>query len=172
MTSTDRLREARVLNAFDEREPDLAEQLFQEIYEADLEPDDFWPDLIESDDDDDIPMDFDPDENDSNDEPTVHPPLGSDNLDTDAFANEAGADDKTSPSHQGYKSKKIMPNNYKAHDIKSVVRESCKHLSQSQQNKLEHLLLKFPKLFDGVLKKYKGPKVYLEVDPDAKPHRV
>ena len=48
----------------DKQEPDLADQLFQELYEEDLEPDDYWPDFLESDDDNNINTDFDINEND------------------------------------------------------------------------------------------------------------
>ena len=43
------------------------------------------------------------------------------------------------------------------------------HLTESQRKDLKRLLLKYPTLFDGKLRKYEGRLFHINVDPDAKP---
>ena len=58
----------------------------------------------------------------------------------------------------GYKTKTIHPAKYDATDLREVI-SKCKYLSKQQQDDLHNTLSKFPKLFDGQLKKYKGPLI-------------
>ena len=47
------------------------------------------------------------------------------------------------------------------------VAEAQIHLSPSQCKELGDLLCKFPRLFDGTLRSYQGPKVHLELKEGA-----
>ena len=60
------------------------------------------------------------------------------------------------------------PNNYGFVDP-AVVIDKCEHLDSTQKTDLKALLTKYPKLFDGVLRKYPGLKVHLEIDPTVPP---
>jgi transposase InsO family protein len=71
--------------------------------------------------------------------------------------------------HDNYVSE-ILPSQYAKQDVKAIA-QAQEHLSHQQRDDLQALLLEFPTLFDGKLKKFKGPKVHLEIDPTAKPHR-
>ena len=77
----------------------------------------------------------------------------------------------TDPKHQdnmyqevdvdpdGYKAKTICPSKYDAMDLQEVI-SKCKYLSQ--QDDLHITISKFPKLFDGQLKDYKGLLIQLD----------
>ena len=71
----------------------------------------------------------------------------------------------------GYKTKTIHPAKYNAIDLQEVV-SKCKYLSKQQQDNLSDTLSKFPKLFNGLLKKYKGPLIQLDLLENAVPSRT
>ncbi len=49
----------------------------------------------------------------------------------------------------------ILDANYNKADLRSVVRDNCKHLKVDQQKKLLQLLMKYESLFDGTLSDWK-----------------
>jgi hypothetical protein len=53
----------------------------------------------------------------------------------------------------------ILDAKYKKADLQSIVRDNCKHLSTSHQQKLLHLLKKYELLFDGTLGDWKTKPV-------------
>ena len=53
----------------------------------------------------------------------------------------------------------IMSSAYASHDVRQVA-QSQTHLTLEQQSDLEAILREFPALFDGKLKKYKGPPIH------------
>ena len=71
----------------------------------------------------------------------------------------------------GYKTKTIHPAKYNAIDLPEVI-SKCKYLSKQQQDDLFDTLSKFPKLFDGQLKKYKGPLIQLDLLENTVPSRT
>ena len=60
----------------------------------------------------------------------------------------------------------IMDAQYEAVNPRQVA-EAQTHLSPSQRKELGDLLCKFPRLFDGTLRSYQGPKVHLELKEGA-----
>ena len=64
----------------------------------------------------------------------------------------------------------ILSSKYDEVQPKEVAKQQ-EHLTDDQKNDLENLLMKFPKLFDGKLKKYTGSKVSLTLKHDATPYQ-
>ena len=50
----------------------------------------------------------------------------------------------------------ILDAKYEKVDIDDLIEEHCSHLGKVQQNQLKEVLIKYDKLFDGVLKEYPG----------------
>ena len=46
----------------------------------------------------------------------------------------------------------ILEAKYEKVDVEDLLKEHCSHLNQTQQGQLKEVLLKYDKLFDGVLK--------------------
>ncbi|MGH7974123.1 MAG: hypothetical protein ACREBR_01255 [bacterium] len=65
----------------------------------------------------------------------------------------------------------IKPASYTEQDIKAVVAHQS-HLTDNQQDKLRHLLLQFPALFNGKLGHYKKHKLHLDLKPGAVPYHA
>ena len=65
---------------------------------------------------------------------------------------------------------RILDAKYENADLQSVV-EDCKHLSQTDQNKLLELLQDFEELFDGTLGDWRTEPVSFEVKDGVKPYR-
>ena len=65
-----------------------------------------------------------------------------------------------------------MDAKYEKNDIKEIIKEHCSHLYKAQQGQLKDTLLKYDKLFDGVLKEYPGQPIHIDLQPNASPvHR-
>ena len=135
-------------------EPTLAEQLFYDAIEADLEDDDTLPtcDMTECSDDDYLLNDEFEDSDKGNDQSTD---------------NYHDADDENQEPPD--KDKSINISKYNAADIDQVCR-SCQHLSQTQQNDLRDVLSKYPTLFNNELGTYPDEKIHLDLRDDAVPH--
>jgi hypothetical protein len=58
----------------------------------------------------------------------------------------------------------ILDAKYKKADLKSIVRDDCKHLSAHQQKKLPQLLTKYESLFDGTLGDWKTKRVSFQLN--------
>ena len=137
----------KAFNSFDTKsrngipEPTVAEQLYLNMIEADLEDDNTAPtcDMTECDDDD-----YSLNDEDDSD-------IGNDHADGDVYVSELGE------------------SKYEAADIDKVVR-SCTHLDQTQQNDLRETLEKYPKLFDNELGTYPDEKIHLDLKEGAVPH--
>jgi hypothetical protein len=54
---------------------------------------------------------------------------------------------------------RILDAKYQKADLRSIVRDNCKHLSTDQQKKLLQLLMKYESLFDGTLGDWKTKPV-------------
>ena len=67
--------------------------------------------------------------------------------------------------------KRILDANYEAIDIEQHCREQT-HLSEAERKKLEQLLRKHEKLFDGNLGVWQGTEVNLELKPGAEPYHA
>jgi hypothetical protein len=67
--------------------------------------------------------------------------------------------------------KKILDNSYAPADLHEVARDQT-HLTKEQQQKLEDLLHKYEKLFDGTLGRWTQPDYHLELKPDVKPYHA
>lgn len=65
----------------------------------------------------------------------------------------------------------ILQADYKSVDTGEVAHEQT-HLTKDQQKDLTKLLSEFKQLFNGKLGKYKGEKVHLEVEKDARPQHA
>ena len=63
----------------------------------------------------------------------------------------------------------ILDAKYEKVDIDDLIEEHCSHLGKVQQNQLKEVLLKYDKLFDGVLKKHPGQPMHIDLQPDASP---
>ena len=50
-----------------------------------------------------------------------------------------------------------------------MIEENCLHLNKTQQGQLKDILLKYNKLFDGVLKEYPGQPMHIGLQPNASP---
>ena len=70
----------------------------------------------------------------------------------------------------GYKSKNIRASLYESSNLQEIV-DKCSYLTREQQTDLLHLLSKFPGLFDGELKTFKGPPIHLELIDHPTPVR-
>eukprot|EP00978_Attheya_sp_CCMP212_P024610 scaffold77552_cov45-Attheya_sp.AAC.2 len=70
--------------------------------------------------------------------------------------------------HETCKKKEIEPSDYHKVEIDDVI-SKCTHLDDDKQGKLKQMMSKYSLLFNGELKKYTGKKIYLDVQPDAKP---
>ena len=128
-------------------EPTVAEQLFLNMIEADLEDDNTVPtcDMTECSDDDSV-----------NDDLYGDSDYGNDHIEDDeVYAAEKSGD--------------INVSKYETADIDQVVR-GCTHLDQTQQNDLREVLDKYPKLFDNELGTYPDEKIHLDLKDDAVPH--
>jgi hypothetical protein len=77
-------------------------------------------------------------------------------------------DDEDSLDNTGYRTKSILFSKYKEVDVANAASQQ-KHLSQRQQQDLAAVLKQHTKLFSGKLSLYVGCKVYLELEPGAKP---
>ena len=127
-------------------EPTVAEAMFLELLEADLEDEDeIFDQVVDDGCDQEVPL---PD-------------------DTVLLTEE----EEEQAIEQGYKSKVILPSHYNKVDVHEVVK-SCTHLPLHHQNDLAHTLEQYPTLFDGKLKVYKGQKIHLELKTDAIPYRT
>ena len=51
---------------------------------------------------------------------------------------------------------------YESSKLQEIM-DKCSYLTRDQQTNLLHLLSKFPKLFDGELKTFKGPPIHLSL---------
>ena len=63
----------------------------------------------------------------------------------------------------------MMPAKYEKADLELFAEEQT-HLSKEQQHDLLQLWRKHKKLFDGLLGKYTGEKMHIDLLPGAKPH--
>ena len=63
----------------------------------------------------------------------------------------------------------ILDAKYEKVDIDDLIEEHCSHLGKVQQNQLKEVLIKYDKLFDGVLKEYPGQPMHIDLQPDASP---
>ena len=61
-------------------------------------------------------------------------------------------------------------NSYRRFDIPEIIGQ-CNHLTSSQQEELTQVLLKYPRLFSGHLRKFPDYQVHLELNEGAVPHR-
>ena len=68
-----------------------------------------------------------------------------------------------------HKNRELTANTYQSEDIERLVKQ-CHHLTNSQQQDLHQLLIKFPTLFDGILREYPQLRVKLDIDPHIPPH--
>jgi hypothetical protein len=64
----------------------------------------------------------------------------------------------------------ILDAKYKKSDLRSIVKENCKHLSTDQQKKLLQLLRKYESLFDGTLGDWKTEPVSFQLRAGVSPH--
>ena len=133
----------KLSNRWGIKEPELAEQLYLNLLEADLEDDDTLPtcDMTDCSDNDEFFED-------------------SDDLGDDQAEEGNDGDDMYVEINQS---------KYETADVDKVVR-SCTHLTQNQQNDLRGVLEKYPKLFDDTLGTYPDEKIHLDLKDDAVPH--
>ncbi len=76
------------------------------------------------------------------------------------------------PYEQEYfRAEKILDNDYKNADIKTVV-ESQEHLSKEEQKKLLEVLMKYEDLFDGTLGAWTHPDYKIELKEGVKPYHA
>ena len=94
-----------------------------------------------------------------------------DSLEDDLFNDDSfTASDTTKPDSTEHNySTNIAANTYDPMDIRSTL-DSCTHLSDTQRDDLFNVLQDFPTLFDGILRKYPGLQVHLDIDPTVPPH--
>ncbi len=64
----------------------------------------------------------------------------------------------------------ILDAKYDKADLPAIVRDSCSCLTQSHQEKLLSLLLKYETLFDGTLGDWNQPLVSIELKEGGKPY--
>ena len=60
----------------------------------------------------------------------------------------------------------ILDAKYEKVDIEEIIKEHCSHLNKTQQGQLKDILLKYDKLFDGVLKEYPGQPMHIDLQPN------
>ena len=136
----------------------LADKLYVDAMEADLEDDDTLPtcDMTDCSDDlnDEYPLE---DSEEGNDQA-----VGSDS------DMECSVEEDEDDEIYGVEKKDIKESKYESADIDQVVR-LCTHLSQNQQNDLREVLDKYPTLFNNVLGTYPDEKINLDVREDATP---
>jgi hypothetical protein len=65
---------------------------------------------------------------------------------------------------------RILDAKYQKADLKSIVRDNCKHLSANQQKKLLQLLKKYESLFDGTLGDWKTKPVSFQLKEGVSPY--
>jgi hypothetical protein len=65
---------------------------------------------------------------------------------------------------------RILDVKYKNADLRSIVRDNCKHLSANQQRKLLQLLNKYELLFDGTLGDWKTKPVLFQLREGVSPY--
>jgi hypothetical protein len=65
---------------------------------------------------------------------------------------------------------RILDAKYSKADLKSFVRDNCKHLRADQQKKLLQLLKKYESLFDGTLGDWKTKPVFFQLKEGASPY--
>ena len=63
----------------------------------------------------------------------------------------------------------ILDAKYDKVEIEEVIRDNCSHLDPVKQRQLRDVLLKHETLFDGVLKKYPGQPMHIDLVPGATP---
>ena len=139
-------------SCFVDREPTLAERLYYDAIEADLEDDNTLP-TCDMTDDGSLNDEFD-----DFDE-------GFDHAVDDGYQEEGVPVEESVPAG---KSKSIGVSRYEDTDIDKVCR-SATHLSQVQQNDLNSVLSKYTKLFDNQLGKYTDETIHLDLREDAVP---
>jgi hypothetical protein len=64
----------------------------------------------------------------------------------------------------------ILDAKYTKADLRSVVRDNCKHLKDDQQKKLLQFLMKYELLFDGTLGDWKTKPVSFQLKEGASPY--
>jgi hypothetical protein len=65
---------------------------------------------------------------------------------------------------------RILDAKYAKSDLRSIVKNNCKHLSANHQKKLLQLLVKFESLFDGTLGDWKTKLVSFHLKEGALPY--
>ena len=133
-------------NPYGIKEPSVAEQLFLDLMEADLEDDATLPTCDTT--------------HLSDDDYSLNDEFYSDHGDDQAFDD----DDVYAADSQDIKESK-----YEIADIDKVVR-SCTHLDQTQQNDLREVLDRYPTLFNNELGTYPDEKIHLDLKEGAVPH--
>jgi hypothetical protein len=136
-------------------EPTVAEQLYYDALEEDLEDDNTLPtcDTTECSEDD-----YYFNDNDKGNDHAVDCG-GVDDPEEEIDIGEAYVENPT---------KEIETSRYEDTDLNKVCR-SATHLSQNQQNELFDVLSKYTKLFDNKLGKYTDGQIHLDLKPDAVP---
>jgi hypothetical protein len=64
----------------------------------------------------------------------------------------------------------ILDAKYQKADLRSIVRDNCKHLSANQQKKLLQLLKNYESLFDCTLVDWKTKRVSFQLKEGVSPH--
>ena len=63
----------------------------------------------------------------------------------------------------------ILDAKYEKVYIEDLIKEHRSHLTKKQQDQLKEVLLKYDKLFDGVLKEYPGQPMHIDLQSNASP---
>ena len=58
---------------------------------------------------------------------------------------------------------------YEKVTIEELIKEHYSHLNKTQQDQLREVLLKYDKLFEGVLKEYPGQPMHIDLQPNVSP---
>jgi hypothetical protein len=132
-------------NPYRIKEPNVAEQLFLDLLEADLEDNDTYPTCD-----------------------TTHLSDNSCYSLNDNFFSDHGDDQIIDDDVYAADSKDINVLKYKTTDIDKVVR-TCTHLDQTQHNDLCAVLERYPKLYNE-LGTYPDEKIHLDLNEGAVPH--
>jgi transposase InsO family protein len=143
-------------------EPTLAERLYYDALEADLEDDDTLPTCDMTDDDCSLNDEFDDSEN-GNDHAVDTGSVDDDMMEAEAYYD--GEQPEVTPVST---KTTIGASRYEDTDLHKVCR-SASHLSQDQQNDLFDVLSKYTKLFDNKLGTYTDEKIHLDLRDDAVP---
>ena len=86
----------------------------------------------------------------------------------ESYLYQMDLEDEDLPDLEAYAST-ILDAKYEKVDIDDLIKEHCSHLNKVQQNQLKEILLKYDKLFDGVLKEYPGQPMHIDLQPAASP---